>query len=45
MDFVSILHFIQWKWGLGAFTDPAQSAREQQTGDLCYLITIPCSSP
>jgi phospholipase C len=45
MDFVSILRFIQWNWGLGTFTDPAQSAREQQTGDLCDLLTIPCSSP
>jgi phospholipase C len=45
MDFVSILRFIQWNWGLGVFTDPAQSAREQQTGDLCDLLTIPCSSP
>ncbi|MEA2263288.1 MAG: phospholipase, partial [Acidobacteriaceae bacterium] len=45
MDFVSILRFIQWNWGLGIFTDPAQSAREQQTGDLCDLLTIPCSSP
>jgi Phosphoesterase family len=31
--------------GLGAFTGPAQSAREQQTGDLCDLLTIPCFSP
>jgi phospholipase C len=45
MDFVSILRFIQWNWGLGTFTDPAQSAREQQTGDLCDLLTTPCSSP
>jgi hypothetical protein len=45
MDFVSILRFIQWNWGLGRFTDPVQAAREQQTGDLCDLLTIPCSSP
>jgi hypothetical protein len=45
MDIVSILRFIQWNWGLGTFTDPAQSAREQQSGDLCDLLIIPCSSP
>jgi phospholipase C len=45
MDLVSILRFIQGNWGLGTFTDPAQSAREQQSGDLCDLLTIPCSSP
>jgi phospholipase C len=45
MDFVSILRFIQWNWGLGIFTDPAQAAREQQTGDLCDLLNIPCASP
>ena len=45
MDFVSITRFIQWNWGLGLFTDPAQNAREQQSGDICDLLTIPCSSP
>jgi phospholipase C len=45
MDFVSILRFIQWNWGFGTFTDPTQAAREQQTGDLCDLLTTPCSSP
>ncbi|MEO8725966.1 MAG: alkaline phosphatase family protein [Acidobacteriaceae bacterium] len=45
MDFVSILRFIQWNWGLGILTDPTQSAREMQTGDLCDLLTIPCASP
>jgi phospholipase C len=45
MDFVSILRFIQWNWGLGIFTDPAQAAREQQTGDICDLLNIPCASP
>jgi phospholipase C len=45
MDFVSITRFIQWNWGLGMFTDPAQNAREQQSGDICDLLTIPCSSP
>jgi hypothetical protein len=42
-DFVSIRRFIEWNWGLGAFTDPAQSAREQHPGDLCDVLTIPCS--
>jgi phospholipase C len=45
MDFVSILRFIQWNWGLGTFTDAAQSARERQSGDICDLLTTPCSSP
>jgi phospholipase C len=45
MDFVSILRFIQWNWGLGRFTDPTQSAREQQSGDLCDLLTSTCGSP
>jgi phospholipase C len=45
MDLASIVRFIQWNWGLGSFTDPAQAAREQQTGDLCDLLTIPCSWP
>ncbi len=45
MDFVSITRFIQWNWGLGLFTDPAQNAREQQSGDICDLLTIPCFSP
>ena len=45
MDFVSILRFIQWNWGLGTFPDPTQNAREQQTGDLCDLLTTTCASP
>jgi phospholipase C len=45
MDYVSILRFIQWNWGLGMFTAPAQAAREQQSGDMCDLLTIPCGSP
>ncbi len=45
MDFVSITRFIQWNWGLGMFTEPAQNAREKQSGDICDLLTIPCSSP
>ncbi|HWE83294.1 MAG TPA: alkaline phosphatase family protein, partial [Terracidiphilus sp.] len=45
MDFVSILRFIQWNWGLGTLGGAAQAAREQQSGDICDLLTIPCSSP
>jgi phospholipase C len=36
MDIVSVLRF-QWNGGLGACTDPAESAREQQTGDLSAI--------
>jgi phospholipase C len=45
MDFVSILRFIQWNWNLGQFSDATQSAREQQSGDLCDLLTSPCGAP
>lgn len=45
MDFVSILRFIQWNWKLGQFTAPAQAAREQQSGDLCDLLTAACGAP
>jgi phospholipase C len=45
MDFVSLLRFIQWNWALGTFTDPSQAAREQQSGDLCDLLTTTCGSP
>ncbi len=45
MDFVSVLRFIQWNWALGPFTDPSQAAREQQSGDLCDLLTTSCGSP
>jgi phospholipase C len=49
MDFVSITRFIQWNWGLGMFNDPAhpeQAAREQQSADICDLLTIsPCAGP
>ena len=45
MDFVSILRFIQWNWQLGAFTDAAQAAREQQSGDICDLLTSTCAAP
>ena len=44
MDFVSLLRFIQWNWNLGQFSDPTQSAREQQSGDLCDLLTSPCGA-
>lgn len=45
MDFVSILRFIQWNWGLGQIPAAAQAAREQQTGDLCDLLTSACGGP
>jgi phospholipase C len=45
MDFVSILRFIQWNWSLGIFTDPAQAAREQQSGDICDMLLSPCAAP
>jgi phospholipase C len=45
MDFVSILRFIQWNWALGRFADSTQAAREQQSGDLCDLLTSSCGSP
>ena len=46
MDYVSILRFIQWNWGLGMFTAPAQNAREQQSGDICDLLTnTTCGAP
>lgn len=45
MDFVSILRFIQWNWNLGELPTPAQSAREQQSGDLCDLLTSACGAP
>lgn len=45
MDFVSILRFIHWNWKLGQFSAPAQAAREQQSGDICDLFTVPCGSP
>ncbi len=45
MDFVSILRFIQWNWALGPFSAPTQAAREQQSGDLCDLLTTTCGSP
>lgn len=48
MDFVSILRFIQWNWNLGEIPNAspqAQTSREQQSGDLCDLLTSPCGAP
>jgi len=45
MDWVSILRFIQYNWALGPFSDPSQAAREQQSGDICDLITTSCGAP
>ena len=45
MDFVSVLRFIQWNWALGPFSNSTQSAREQQSGDICDLLTSACGSP
>lgn len=45
MDWVSLLRFIQWNWALGQFADPAQSAREQQSADICDLLTTSCAAP
>lgn len=45
MDYVSILRFIQWNWNLGMLPSATQQAREQQSGDLCDLLTIPCGAP
>jgi len=45
MDFVSILRFIQWNWNLGEIPASIQHAREQQSGDICDLLTSPCGAP
>ncbi|MES2221967.1 MAG: alkaline phosphatase family protein [Acidobacteriota bacterium] len=45
MDFVSILRFIQWNWNLGELPNANQAAREQQSGDLCDLLTTACGAP
>jgi phospholipase C len=45
MDFVSILRFVQYNWALGPLPDPLQGAREQQSGDLCDLLTTNCGAP
>jgi phospholipase C len=45
MDFVSILRFIQYNWVLGPFSNAPQAAREQQSGDICDLLTSACGAP
>jgi phospholipase C len=45
MDFVSILRFIQWNWNLGQLPAADQQAREQQSGDLCDLLSSSCGAP
>jgi phospholipase C len=45
MDFVSILRFIQYNWALGPSSDPTAAAREQQSGDICDLLTTNCGAP
>jgi phospholipase C len=45
MDWVSILRFIQYNWALGPLSDPAEAAREQQSGDICDLLTTTCGAP
>lgn len=45
MDFVSILRFIQWNWNLGEIPTAAQAVREQQSGDLCDMLTSACGAP
>jgi phospholipase C len=45
MDYVSILRFIQWNWNLGLLPAADQQAREQQSGDLCDLLTTTCGAP
>lgn len=45
MDWVSILRFIQYNWALGPLSDPSQAAREQQSGDICDLLTTTCGAP
>jgi phospholipase C len=45
MDWVSILRFIQYNWALGPFSDSSQAAREQQSGDICDLLTTSCGAP
>lgn len=45
MDYVSILRFIQWNWNLGMLPSAAQQAREQQSGDLCDMLTSTCGAP
>ncbi|MES2220893.1 MAG: alkaline phosphatase family protein [Acidobacteriota bacterium] len=45
MDFVSILRFIQWNWNLGEIPAAIQHAREQQSGDICDLLSTTCGAP
>jgi phospholipase C len=45
MDFVSILRFIQWNWNLGQLPNAGQAAREQESGDICDLLSVTCSAP
>ena len=45
MDFVSILRSIQWNWNRGEIPASDQHAREQQSGDICDLLTSPCGAP
>lgn len=45
MDFVSILRFIQWNWKLGEIPATDQQNREQQSGDICDLLTSTCGAP
>lgn len=45
MDFISILRFIQWNWALGQFSNSTQAAREQQSADVCDLLTSTCGAP
>lgn len=45
MDYVSILRFIQWNWDLGMLPATDQQTREQQSGDLCDLLTSTCGAP
>jgi phospholipase C len=45
MDYVSILRFIQWNWNLGMLPAADQQVREQQSGDLCDLLTTTCGAP
>jgi phospholipase C len=44
MDFVSIWRFIQWNWALSQFSNSPQAAREQQSGDICDLLTSACGA-
>ena len=45
MDWVSILRFIQYNWGLGTLSNPTQASRESMSGDICDLLTTSCGAP